>query len=161
MQGTFEGSPVAEFAGQHRHGCCRKVVQGPLHLLDQERVDAHRAAHDDHVGVDDLGDRRRRLAQRPPGLRHCRSRRRVAGLGHREQGQGPGDGVQDQKGWGNVMYIPAAPYCAKNAEYAARCGQSFLAGTSPTDVPPEDYEVGWAGRPTAADLSETGAACWA
>ena len=26
--------------------------------------------------------------------------------------------VTDQQGWGNVMYIPAAPYCEKNAAYA-------------------------------------------
>jgi len=29
-------------------------------------------------------------------------------------------------------------------------------GTSPTDVAAEDYEVDWAGRPTADDLNATG-----
>jgi uncharacterized protein DUF1479 len=66
--------------------------------------------------------------------------------------------VTDQQGWGNVMYIPASPYCEKNAAYAAACGQAFLAGTSPTDFAAEDYEVDWVGRPTAAELSETGRA---
>lgn len=66
------------------------------------------------------------------------------------------DPVTDQKGCGNVMYIPASPWCPKNAEYAARCGQSFLAGRTPDDFAPEDYEVDWVGRPTAADLSPRG-----
>ena len=33
--------------------------------------------------------------------------------------------------WGNVMYIPSAPYCEKNAAYAAACGQAFLSGAQP------------------------------
>ncbi len=37
--------------------------------------------------------------------------------------------VTDQKGWGNVMYIPDAPHCARNAAYARRCGQAFLASS--------------------------------
>ena len=57
--------------------------------------------------------------------------------------------VQDQKGWGNVMYIPASPWCEKNAAYAAECGQAFLKGVSPSDFAAEDYEVDWAGRPAA------------
>jgi Gig2-like len=64
--------------------------------------------------------------------------------------------VTDQKGWGNVMYIPAAPYCAKNAAYADHCGQAFLAGESPSDFAAEHYEIDWAGRPTADELSPTG-----
>jgi Protein of unknown function (DUF1479) len=44
--------------------------------------------------------------------------------------------VAEQKGWGNVMYIPAAPYCAKNAAYAEACGRAFLAGESPADFAP-------------------------
>ncbi|MEU8236454.1 YbiU family protein [Actinoplanes sp. NPDC048967] len=66
--------------------------------------------------------------------------------------------VRDQQGWGNVMYIPASPYCEKNAAYAAECGQAFLRGVSPTDFAAEDYEVDWAGRPTADELSPTGRA---
>jgi Protein of unknown function (DUF1479) len=66
--------------------------------------------------------------------------------------------VQDQKGWGNVMYIPASPWCEKNVAYAAECGKAFLAGTSPTDFAAEDYEVDWAGRPTVDELNATGRA---
>ena len=66
------------------------------------------------------------------------------------------DPVTDQKGWGCVMYIPAAPYCPKNAAYAERCGRAFLAGETPDDFAPEHYEAGWAGRPGPADLSPVG-----
>jgi hypothetical protein len=66
--------------------------------------------------------------------------------------------VEDQQGWGNVMYIPASPWCEKNAAYAAECGQAFLKGVSPTDFAAEDYEVNWSGRPTAEELTPTGRA---
>jgi len=58
--------------------------------------------------------------------------------------------------WGNVMYIPASPYCAKNAAYARECGQAFLTGASPGDFAPEHYEATWVGRATLDDLNETG-----
>lgn len=58
--------------------------------------------------------------------------------------------------WGNVMYIPASPHCPKNAAYAKRCGQAFLAGASPGDFAPEDYEAGWTGRATPDDLDAVG-----
>ena len=64
--------------------------------------------------------------------------------------------VTDQQGWGNVMYIPAAPDCPKNAAYAQRCGQAFLAGRTPDDFAPEHYETGWTGRPSAGELSPAG-----
>ncbi len=51
-------------------------------------------------------------------------------------------GVEDQQGWGNVMYIPASPYCEKNAAYAARCEEAFRTGASPGDFAPENYETG-------------------
>jgi hypothetical protein len=66
--------------------------------------------------------------------------------------------VQDQKGWGNVMYIPASPWCEKNVAYARECGAAFLAGVSPADFAAEDYEVDWTGRPTADELNDTGRA---
>lgn len=66
--------------------------------------------------------------------------------------------VTDQKGWGNVMYIPAAPYCEKNAAYAAKCGQAFLTGASPSDFAGEDYEVNWVGKATVDDLRPIGRA---
>jgi len=58
--------------------------------------------------------------------------------------------------WGNVMYIPSSPYCEKNARYATACGKAFLAGASPSDFAPEDYEVTWTGRGTLADLTPVG-----
>jgi len=64
--------------------------------------------------------------------------------------------VTDQQGWGNVMYIPAAPHCAKNAAYADDCGRAFLAGESPSDFAPEHYEAGWSRRPGPEELSATG-----
>ena len=64
--------------------------------------------------------------------------------------------VEDQQGWGNVMYIPAAPWCARNAVYAEQCGQDFLAGRSPGDFAAEDYEVDFVNRAGPADLNDTG-----
>ena len=48
---------------------------------------------------------------------------------------GVGDGSNDER-WGNVMYIPAAPWCAKNAAYARLCGEAFLGGAAPPTSPP-------------------------
>lgn len=62
--------------------------------------------------------------------------------------------VTDQKGWGNVMYVPAAPMCDKNAAYAHKAAESFLTGESPVDFPEEHYEVDWQDRATIADLSD-------
>ena len=64
--------------------------------------------------------------------------------------------VRDQRGWGNVMYIPAAPWCPRNERYAAAVREAFTTGSSPADFPAEHYERDWAGRFTAADLNETG-----
>jgi Protein of unknown function (DUF1479) len=64
--------------------------------------------------------------------------------------------VEDQQGWGNVMYIPAAPWCPRNERYATRVRAAFAAGSSPDDFPAEHYERDWDGRFTAADLNETG-----
>jgi Protein of unknown function (DUF1479) len=60
------------------------------------------------------------------------------------------------QGWGNVMYIPAAPWCARNEEYAASVRQAFLTGSSPGDFPAEDYERTWTNRFQLTDLNETG-----
>ena len=54
--------------------------------------------------------------------------------------------VQDQKGWGNVMYIPAAPWCPRNEAYAASVRKAFITGSSPSDFPDEDYERSWPNR---------------
>ncbi|HYJ75726.1 MAG TPA: YbiU family protein, partial [Kineosporiaceae bacterium] len=64
--------------------------------------------------------------------------------------------VQDQQGWGNVMYIPAAPWCPRNEIYAASVREAFLTGSSPSDFPAEDYERDWPNRFTADRLNETG-----
>ncbi|MGY4721317.1 YbiU family protein [Naumannella huperziae] len=64
--------------------------------------------------------------------------------------------VTDQQGWGNVMYIPAAPWCAKNAEYAASVARALETGNSPADFPEENYEAGWPDRFAVSDLNEIG-----
>jgi hypothetical protein len=64
--------------------------------------------------------------------------------------------VTDQRGWGNVMYIPAAPWCPRNETYAASVREAFRTGSSPTDFPAEDYERTWPDRFPAADLNDTG-----
>ncbi len=64
--------------------------------------------------------------------------------------------VSDQKGWGNVMYIPAAPWCPRNAAYARHVRAAFRSGTSPNDFPAEHYEQTWDGRFTVDDLNATG-----
>ena len=61
--------------------------------------------------------------------------------------------VEDQQGWGNVMYIPAAPLCEKNLAYAQKVKAALERGTSPGDFPREDYEVEWKDRFTLADLN--------
>ena len=64
--------------------------------------------------------------------------------------------VTDQQGWGNVMYIPAAPLCEKNLAYAHKVAQALDQGTSPGDFPREDYERDWQQRFTTADLNNIG-----
>ncbi|MET7373378.1 DUF1479 domain-containing protein [Micromonospora arida] len=64
--------------------------------------------------------------------------------------------VAAQKGWGNVMYIPAAPWCPRNERYAASVREAFLSGSSPSDFPAEDYERAWPNRFQPEDLNETG-----
>ena len=64
--------------------------------------------------------------------------------------------VKDQQGWGNVIYIPAAPWCTKNEAYAARVRDAFLSGRSPYDFPQEDYEASWPNRFAADALNPIG-----
>lgn len=64
--------------------------------------------------------------------------------------------VAEQQGWGNVMYIPAAPWCPRNEEYAASVREAFLTGSSPADFPAEHYERDWEGRFTVEELNDTG-----
>ncbi|GAA2430548.1 DUF1479 domain-containing protein [Streptomyces macrosporus] len=64
--------------------------------------------------------------------------------------------VTDQKGWGNVVYIPAAPWCPRNERYAESVRDAFLTGRSPSDFPEEHYESAWADRFGPDRLNETG-----
>lgn len=64
--------------------------------------------------------------------------------------------VTDQQGWGNVMYIPAAPWCPRNEAYSAEVRRAFLAGDSPSDFPEENYEASWPNRFREPELNETG-----
>lgn len=64
--------------------------------------------------------------------------------------------VENQQGWGNVMYIPAAPMCDKNRAYARQVAQALEQGRSPADFPPENYEANWQQRFTLADLNLNG-----
>jgi hypothetical protein len=57
-----------------------------------------------------------------------------------------------------VMYIPSAPACAKNDAYLRRQLPSFLKGESPPDFPADQFEVDFAGRATADDLTLLGKA---
>ncbi len=66
------------------------------------------------------------------------------------------EGVTNQQGWGNVMYIPATPACEKNIHYAASCASRFERGESPDDFPSEHYEVEWRGRFTSRQLNTRG-----
>ena len=64
--------------------------------------------------------------------------------------------VRNQKGWGNVMYIPAAPWCPRNERYAAAVREAFITGASPSDFPAENYERDWPNRFQPGDLNQTG-----
>ena len=64
--------------------------------------------------------------------------------------------VTSQQGWGNVMYIPAAPWCPRNERYAESVRAAFLTGMSPSDFPAEHYERDWDNRTRLADLNPTG-----
>ena len=64
--------------------------------------------------------------------------------------------VKSQQGWGNVMYIPAAPWCPRNEQYAASVREAFGTGSSPADFPAEHYERTWPDRFQARDLNNTG-----
>jgi hypothetical protein len=67
--------------------------------------------------------------------------------------------VEDQhsgKGYSNVIYIGAAPYCAKNAAYLERQKVTFLSGESAPDFSAENFEVDFEGRATVDDLTDLG-----
>lgn len=64
--------------------------------------------------------------------------------------------VVNQRGWGNVMYIPAAPWCPRNERYAASVRRAFMTGSSPDDFPAEHYERDWPDRFQPGDLNDIG-----
>jgi hypothetical protein len=64
--------------------------------------------------------------------------------------------VEDQKGWGNVMYIPAAPMCPRNEAYSHTLREAFLTGSSPSDFPEEHYERSWSDRFSVDQLNANG-----
>ena len=64
--------------------------------------------------------------------------------------------VTAQQGWGNVMYIPAAPWCPRNERYAAIVRDAFLTGSSPDDFPAEHYERTWPNRFQPHQLNQAG-----
>jgi len=59
-------------------------------------------------------------------------------------------------GYSNVMYIGSAPSCPKNVAYLERQALSFIAGKTPPDFAPDNFEVDFVGRATVADLTELG-----
>ncbi|WP_394789685.1 YbiU family protein [Rhodoferax sp.] len=68
-------------------------------------------------------------------------------------------GVEDKhqgSGYSNVIYIGAAPDCAKNQAFLAKQRPAFEAGKSSPDFAPEDYEVDFEGRFTPEDLTPLG-----
>jgi hypothetical protein len=60
--------------------------------------------------------------------------------------------------YASVIYIGSAPDCAKNRRYLPRQRATFLAGGSPPDFAPMDFEVDFKGRATVADLTDLGKA---
>lgn len=59
-------------------------------------------------------------------------------------------------GYSNVLYVGSAPGCEKNSNYLARQAAAFLAGKTPPDFAPDDFEVDFDGRATEADLTSLG-----
>ncbi len=60
--------------------------------------------------------------------------------------------------YSNVVYVGASPRCEKNAAYAKKQAEAFLAGRSAPDFAPEDYEIDFSGRATLDDLTDLGRA---
>lgn len=54
------------------------------------------------------------------------------------------------------MYIPAAPWCPRNEDYAAGVREAFATGSSPSDFPAEHYESTWPDRFHAEQLNAVG-----
>jgi hypothetical protein len=59
-------------------------------------------------------------------------------------------------GYSNVLYIGSAPGCAKNTKYLEAQAPAFLAGKTPPDFAPDNFEVDFVGRATVDDLTDLG-----
>jgi hypothetical protein len=59
-------------------------------------------------------------------------------------------------GYSSVMYIGGTVGCEKNSAYLARQAPAFLAGKTPPDFAPDNFEVDFHGRATEADLTPLG-----
>ena len=68
------------------------------------------------------------------------------------------EGRHAGKGYSNVMYIGAAPACAKNQRFLVEQRRAFEAGESSPDFAAENYEVDFEGRFTVDMLSPLGRA---
>lgn len=66
-----------------------------------------------------------------------------------------GPAANDRR-WGNVMYIGAAPRCPRNDRYVGATLERFERGASPPDFPTEDFEVDFVGRAGVGDLGPLG-----
>jgi hypothetical protein len=55
-----------------------------------------------------------------------------------------------------VIYIGSAPDCAKNRAYLPGQKAAFLAGKSPPDFAPMNFEVDFNGRATEKHLTDLG-----
>ena len=60
--------------------------------------------------------------------------------------------------YASVIYIGSAPDCAKNRAYLPRQKAAFLAGDSPPDFAPMNFEADFKGRATVGDLTKLGRA---
>ena len=58
--------------------------------------------------------------------------------------------------YASVIYIGSAPDCSKNRAYLPGQKAAFLAGRSPPDFAPMNFEVDFKGRATEKDLTELG-----
>lgn len=70
-------------------------------------------------------------------------------------------GVEEEhrgKGYSNVIYISAAPWCDKNAEFLPKQSEAFLAGKSSPDFAAEHYEISYPNRAKLEDLTPLGRA---
>jgi len=64
--------------------------------------------------------------------------------------------VKNQRGWGDVMYIPAGPMVSRNEKHPASVRETFRTGSSPSDFPAENYERTWPNRFPDEDLNDAG-----